>query len=51
MNGEEQGGTAAGNDTMKTVMRDNNTQPEKFTVLLFNRLYIILNPHSMTKGH
>ena len=33
MNGEEQGGTAAGNDTMKTVMRDNNTQPEKFTVL------------------
>ena len=48
LNGEEQGERAAGKDTMKTVMRDNNSQREKFTVLLFNRLF---NLHSMTKGH
>ena len=48
LNGEEQEETAAGKDTMKTVMSDNNSQREKFTVLLFNWLF---NLHSMTKGH
>ena len=32
VNGEEQGERAAGKDTMKTIMCDNNSQPEKFTV-------------------
>ena len=48
LNCEEQGERAAGKDTMKTVMSDNNSQREKFTVLLYNRLF---NLHSMTKGH
>ena len=48
LTGEEQGERAAGKDTMKTVMSDNNSQREKFTVLSFNRLF---NLHSMTKGH
>ena len=32
VNGEEQGERAASKDTMKTIMCDNNSQPEKFTV-------------------
>ena len=48
VNGEELGQRAASKDTTKTIMCDNNSQAEKFTVLLFNRLF---NLHSMTKGH
>ena len=33
LTGEEQGERATGKDTMKTVMSDNNSQREKFTVL------------------
>ena len=48
VNGEELGQRAASKDTTKTIMCDNNSQAEKFTVLLFNPLF---NLHSMTKGH
>ena len=48
VNGKELGQRAASKDTTKTIMCDNNSQAEKFTVLLFNRLF---NLHSMTKGH
>ena len=48
VNGEELGQRAASKDTTKTILCVNNSQAEKFTVLLFNRLF---NLHSMTKGH